>query len=125
MSLSRDDSGSFIPAYTEAEIIKKDPFASIDQTGVGQLMKIAVEKGRSTRPDIKLGMCGEEEVNGPSKVVTRKSPDAILTAALRKPGRRFCYHARCRLPSIVNNGWPFSNGWPRLCPLRVRQCDFA
>ncbi|MBE7501014.1 MAG: pyruvate, phosphate dikinase [Verrucomicrobiales bacterium] len=59
LGMSRDDSGSFIPAYTEAEIIKKNPFASIDQTGVGQLMKIAVEKGRSTRPDIKLGICGE------------------------------------------------------------------
>jgi pyruvate,orthophosphate dikinase len=59
LGMSRDDSGSFIPAYTEAEIIKKNPFASIDQTGVGQLMKTAVEKGRSTRPDIKLGICGE------------------------------------------------------------------
>jgi pyruvate,orthophosphate dikinase len=59
LGMSRDDSGSFIPPYTEAEIIKKNPFASIDQTGVGQLMKIAVEKGRSTRPDIKLGICGE------------------------------------------------------------------
>ena len=59
LGMSRDDSGSFIPPYTEAEIIKKNPFASIDQTGVGQLMKLAVEKGRSTRPDIKLGICGE------------------------------------------------------------------
>jgi pyruvate,orthophosphate dikinase len=59
LGMSRDDSGSFLPAYTEAEIVKKNPFASIDQTGVGQLMKIAVEKGRSTRPDIKLGICGE------------------------------------------------------------------
>src|SRR5262252_9272137 len=59
LGMSRDDSGSFIPPYTEAEIIKKNPFASIDQTGVGQLMQIAVDKGRSTRPDIKLGICGE------------------------------------------------------------------
>jgi pyruvate,orthophosphate dikinase len=59
LGMSRDDSGSFLPAYTEMEIVKKNPFASIDQTGVGQLMKIAVEKGRSTRPDIKLGICGE------------------------------------------------------------------
>ncbi len=59
LGMSRDDSGSFIPPYQEAEIIKKNPFASIDQTGVGQLMKIAVEKGRQTRPDIKLGICGE------------------------------------------------------------------
>ncbi len=59
LGMSRDDSGSFLPPYTEMEIVKKNPFASIDQTGVGQLMKIAVEKGRSTRPDIKLGICGE------------------------------------------------------------------
>jgi len=59
LGMSRDDSGSFLPAYTEAEIIKTDPFASIDQTGVGQLMKIAVAVGRSARPDIKLGICGE------------------------------------------------------------------
>ncbi|HUA38464.1 MAG TPA: pyruvate, phosphate dikinase, partial [Candidatus Sulfopaludibacter sp.] len=59
LGMSRDDSGSFLPPYTELEIIKKNPFATIDQAGVGQLMKIAVEKGRQSRPDIKLGICGE------------------------------------------------------------------
>jgi len=59
LGMSRDDSGSFLAPYQEQEIIKKNPFATIDQTGVGQLMKIAVEKGRLTRPDIKLGICGE------------------------------------------------------------------
>ena len=59
LGMSRDDSASFLGPYTELEIIKKNPFASIDQSGVGQLIKIAVEKGRSTRPDIKLGICGE------------------------------------------------------------------
>jgi pyruvate,orthophosphate dikinase len=59
LGMSRDDSGSFIPAYQENEIIKTNPFASIDQTGVGQLMKIAVEKGNKTRPGLKLGICGE------------------------------------------------------------------
>jgi len=59
LGMSRDDSGSFIPAYTELEIIKKNPFASIDQAGTGQLMRIAVEKGRSIRKDLKLGICGE------------------------------------------------------------------
>ena len=57
--MSRDDSGSFLPPYTEAEIVKKNPFASIDQTGVGQLIQIAAEKGNQTRPGIKLGICGE------------------------------------------------------------------
>ncbi len=59
LGMSRDDSGSFLGAYQETEIMKKNPFASIDQSGVGQLMKIAIEKGRSSRPDIKLGICGE------------------------------------------------------------------
>ena len=59
LGMSRDDSGSFLPPYAEAEIVKKNPFASIDQTGVGQLMTIAIEKGRSVRPGIKLGICGE------------------------------------------------------------------
>lgn len=59
LGMSRDDSGSFLSTYTELEIVKKNPFASIDQTGVGQLIKIAVEKGNKTRPGIKLGICGE------------------------------------------------------------------
>ncbi len=59
MGMSRDDSGSFLGPYQEAEIMKKNPFATIDQTGVGQLMEIAIAKGNQTRPGIKLGICGE------------------------------------------------------------------
>ena len=59
LGMSRDDSGSFLPHYEEEEIVKSNPFATIDQTGVGVLMRIAVEKGRQTRPNIKLGICGE------------------------------------------------------------------
>ena len=59
LGMSRDDSGSFLGAYTENEIVKKNPFASIDQTGVGQLIQIAAAKGNATRPGIKLGICGE------------------------------------------------------------------
>jgi pyruvate,orthophosphate dikinase len=59
LGMSRDDSGSFLTAYQEKEIIKYNPFATIDTTGVGQLMKIAVEKGRSVREDLKCGICGE------------------------------------------------------------------
>src|SRR6185436_8351833 len=57
LGMSRDDSGSFLPAYAEHEIVKKNPFATIDQAGVGLLMKMAVEKGNKTRPGIKLGIC--------------------------------------------------------------------
>jgi pyruvate,orthophosphate dikinase len=59
LGMSRDDSGSFLSTYTELEILKKNPFATIDQDGVGQLVEIAVAKGRKARPDIKLGICGE------------------------------------------------------------------
>jgi len=59
MGMSRDDSGSFLPNYEEEEIVTNNPFAVIDQTGVGQLMEIAATKGRSTRKNIKLGICGE------------------------------------------------------------------
>lgn len=59
LGMSRDDSGSFIPAYTEHEIVSANPFATIDQEGVGELMKIARDLSRKTRKDIKLGICGE------------------------------------------------------------------
>jgi len=59
LGMSRDDSGSFLPTYTELDIIPNNPFASIDQKGVGRLMEIARDLGRRTRPKIKLGICGE------------------------------------------------------------------
>jgi pyruvate,orthophosphate dikinase len=59
LGMSRDDTGGFLDTYTEQEIVKKNPFASIDQSGVGAIMRLAAEKGRATRPDIKLGICGE------------------------------------------------------------------
>jgi pyruvate, orthophosphate dikinase len=59
LGMSRDDSGSFLPSYADLEIIKANPFASIDTTGVGQLIDIAVTKGRATKPDLKMGICGE------------------------------------------------------------------
>ncbi|WP_276905195.1 pyruvate, phosphate dikinase [Faecalibaculum rodentium] len=56
---SRDDAGKFLPEYYSAKIYENDPFARLDQTGVGELVAIAAERGRKTRPDIKLGICGE------------------------------------------------------------------
>lgn len=56
---SRDDAGKFLDAYYDAKIYESDPFARLDQDGVGQLVKMAVEKGRAGRPGIKLGICGE------------------------------------------------------------------
>ena len=57
--LSRDDSGTFLDAYIQNGIFRNDPFVTIDQDGVGELLKIAVERGRASRTDLKLGICGE------------------------------------------------------------------
>jgi pyruvate,orthophosphate dikinase len=57
--LSRDDAGKFLPHYVEAGILPKDPFVSLDIEGVGALVRIAAERGRQTKPDLKLGICGE------------------------------------------------------------------
>ena len=59
LGISRDDAGHFLKAYEEQGIYEKDPFVTIDQAGVGELVKLAVERGRRARPGIKLGICGE------------------------------------------------------------------
>jgi len=59
LGLSRDDSSSFLPAYQDAEVVNNNPFAQLDQTGVGQLVEIGVEKGRSSKKNLKVGICGE------------------------------------------------------------------
>jgi pyruvate,orthophosphate dikinase len=59
LGISRDDAASFLGPYTQKGLLPADPFVTIDQEGVGELVKLAVERGRKTRPDIKLGICGE------------------------------------------------------------------
>jgi pyruvate,orthophosphate dikinase len=59
LGVSRDDAGHFLTTYVEKGIYARDPFVSIDVDGVGELIRIAVERGRAARPDIKLGICGE------------------------------------------------------------------
>ncbi|MAS92125.1 MAG: pyruvate, phosphate dikinase [Verrucomicrobiales bacterium] len=59
LGLSRDDSSSFLPAYQDAEVVNNNPFAQLDQTGVGQLVELGVERGRSTKEKLKVGICGE------------------------------------------------------------------
>jgi len=66
--LSRDDAGKFLPFYVESGLLEEDPFVSLDQNGVGVLVKMAVEKGRASRPGIKLGICGEHG-GDPSSVI--------------------------------------------------------
>jgi pyruvate,orthophosphate dikinase len=59
LGMSRDDSGKFLPGYVERKIYGDDPFQSLDQEGVGQLVRMGVERGRSRRSDLKVGICGE------------------------------------------------------------------
>jgi pyruvate,orthophosphate dikinase len=56
---SRDDAGTFLPQYVEKEILERDPFQTLDQVGVGYLVKLGVDKGRSVKPNLKVGVCGE------------------------------------------------------------------
>jgi pyruvate, orthophosphate dikinase len=59
LGLSRDDAGRFLPAYVESGVLAKDPFVTLDQAGVGKLVRMSVELGKKQRPDLKLGICGE------------------------------------------------------------------
>jgi len=89
LGMSRDDSGSFLGPYQEMEIVKKNPFATIDQSGVGQLMETAVEKGRKTRPRIKLGICGEHGGDPDSvKFCHRTGLDYVSCSPFRVPVAR-------------------------------------
>lgn len=86
LGISRDDMGNFLMPYVENEIFKKNPFATLDQTGVGQLMRIAVEKGRSSRPNIKLGICGEHGGDPESvKFCHRLGLDYVSCSPFRVP----------------------------------------
>jgi pyruvate,orthophosphate dikinase len=88
--ISRDDINQFLPAYMKAGIFKQDPFATLDQAGVGQLVKMATEKGRKTRPTLKVGICGEHGGDPESVKFCHKiglnyvscSPFRLLTARL-------------------------------------------
>ena len=59
LGLSRDDSSSFLPDYQDAEVVNNNPFSTLDQTGVGQLIEIGVKGGRRTKKNLKIGICGE------------------------------------------------------------------
>ncbi|MEP6602734.1 MAG: pyruvate, phosphate dikinase [Spartobacteria bacterium] len=86
LGISRDDMGNFLMPYVENEIFKNNPFATLDQVGVGQLMQIAVEKGRRSRPKIKLGICGEHGGDPDSvKFCHRLGLDYVSCSPFRVP----------------------------------------
>jgi len=84
--LSRDDAGRFLPFYVDNNILPEDPFVSLDQNGVGQLVKMGCEKGRSTRPNIKLGICGEHGGDPESVIFCHKiGLDYVSCSPFRVP----------------------------------------
>lgn len=90
LGLSRDDAGKFLPFYIEKGIFDTDPFVSIDQEGVGQLVKIGIEKGRSTRTNMKVGICGEH--GGDPRSIDfchRAGMDYVSCSPYRVPIARF------------------------------------
>ena len=84
--LSRDDAGIFLPDYYKANVFEQDPFATLDQDGVGELIKIAAERGRATRSDLKLGICGEHGGDPASvKFCHRAGLDYVSCSPYRVP----------------------------------------
>jgi len=87
---SRDDVGRFLPQYVEDGILPVDPFESLDQEGVGQLVEIAVERGRKTKSDLKIGICGEHGGDAPSiDFFERAALDYVSCSPYRVPVARF------------------------------------
>src|SRR5436189_5895680 len=83
---SRDDVNSFLPDYLKKEILERDPFQSLDTVGVGQLVEIAVHKGRATRRGLKCGICGEQGRDPKSvEFCHQVGLDYVRCAALRVP----------------------------------------
>ena len=90
---SRDDIASFLPVYLEKKILKVDPFQVLDQNGVGQLIEMAVDKGRSVRPDLKCGICGEH--GGEPSSVKFLSQSWFELCVLFSVPRAYCQTGRC------------------------------
>ncbi len=96
LGLSRDDSGQFLPQYVELGIYPEDPFVTLDQTGVGALMELAIQKGRSVKPALKIGICGEH--GGDPKTIEfcqRQGFDYVSCSPYRVPLARLAAAQAC------------------------------
>ena len=84
---SRDDAGKFLASYYDRKIYESDPFSKLDQAGVGRLVKMAAELGRQTRPDIKLGICGEQGGDPSTVEFCHKIGLTYVSCSPKIPGR--------------------------------------
>ncbi len=85
---SRDDAGKFLASYYDRKIYESDPFSKLDQAGVGRLVKMAAELGRQTRPDIKLGICGEQGGDPVlRRILPQDRPELRLLQPVPRPHR--------------------------------------
>jgi pyruvate,orthophosphate dikinase len=83
---SRDDSGAFLPTYLERGVLEADPFVALDQEGIGGLVRIAIEEGRKSNPDLKIGICGEHGGESESvKFFHRLGLDYVSCSPFRLP----------------------------------------
>ena len=103
LGVSRDDAGKFFPDYLMQGIFPQDPFVSLDQSGVGQLIDLAVHKGRTTRPDLKIGICGEHGGDPASiQFCHAAGLDYVSCSPYRVPiARLAAAHAVLRQPAAV------------------------
>ncbi|HEX7243218.1 MAG TPA: pyruvate, phosphate dikinase [Longimicrobiaceae bacterium] len=103
LGMSRDDAGSFLPRYVEVGVLPDDPFQTLDQEGVGKLVRMAVELGRRAKPGLKLGVCGEHGGDPRSvEFFHRVGLDYVSCSPYRVPVARLAAaHAALREPSVV------------------------
>jgi pyruvate,orthophosphate dikinase len=105
---SRDDAGRFIRQYVDERILPQDPFVTIDEAGVGRLIRLAVEGGRTTRPELKVGICGEHGGDPESiALCQRLGLDYVSCSPLRVPiARLAAAHAALSAAAVQAGGRP-------------------
>jgi pyruvate,orthophosphate dikinase len=104
LGFSRDDSGTFIRKYKEQKILQSDPFQKIDQEGVGELIKLAIERGRRQKPNLKIGVCGEQAGDADSVAFfSTLDLDYVSCSPFRIPKARLAV-AQAAITSNVKEG---------------------
>jgi pyruvate,orthophosphate dikinase len=126
LGISRDDSSKFLPHYITHEIFRREPFATLDQKGVGELMRIGIERGRAARPDIEIGICGEHGGDPPTVQFCHDiGIDYVSCSPFRIPiARLAAAHAELRERETLSARKArraSANGRPRNRPRNIRQ----